>query len=173
VSVDHPAFDQSAASGWLDWSEQRFGPGVPRFGEPVPGWPTLLRPGAYAIIPEPSGKDLLAVADTGQGLYLPGGGQEANEDPIATLRREALEECCMRLELLAPIGAAIQIVHSIPRRKSVEKRGLFFLAACAGIEPGRTPEHTLIWLEPGAAIQRLAHGSHRWAVEAWQRLPRR
>jgi 8-oxo-dGTP pyrophosphatase MutT (NUDIX family) len=152
---------------WLDWSEARFAPGVPRFGEPVPGWPLLLRPGAYAVIADPAGSGSIAVADTGQGLYLPGGGREEAEDPLATLNREALEELAMRIAPLAPIGAAIQVVHSIPRRKSVEKRGLFFHAACLGYTAGRTPEHALLWLPPAAAIDRLAHHSHRWAVERW------
>lgn len=152
---------------WLDWSEARFASGVARFGEAVPGWPLLLRPGAYAVIADPAGSGAIAVADTGQGLYLPGGGQESEEEPLATLRREALEEVAMQIAPLAPIGAAIQIVHSIPRRKSVEKRGLFFHAACLGYAPGRTPEHALLWLPPTEAVQRLAHHSHRWAVERW------
>ena len=64
---------------------------IPEFGLAPPGYPCELRPGAYGVLRDGSGR--IAVVLTPAGVFLPGGGQEPGEPPEQALRREFAEEC--------------------------------------------------------------------------------
>ena len=72
-------------------------------GRPVPGASHVRRPGAYAVILDE--RDRVACVRTEYGLFLPGGGLEAREDPAGAVVREALKECGLRVEVVESLGA--------------------------------------------------------------------
>ena len=55
-----------------------------------------------------------------------------------------------------------------PKKESTcfEKRCVFFRGTLG--EPCRTaPEHDVLWLTAGAALERITREAHRWAVRRW------
>ena len=81
---------------------------VPQFGLQETNREYQSRPGAYAILPSEEG--LLAVVKTPNGIYLPGGGIEAQETPQIALEREVSEECGIRVRAGAYLGQADEYV---------------------------------------------------------------
>lgn len=139
---------------------------VATFGERTPGVHYRLRPGAYAFIERV--RDELALVRTPQGVFLPGGGIEADETPDECLAREVMEECGFVVSPGVLVARAVQFVHSKVERGHLEKRCLFMdarLLSATGKPSER--DHELIWVSRIAAFQLLAHESQRWAVKTW------
>ena len=146
---------------------------IPSFGRAPPGVTCRERPGGYALLFRGGA---VAVVATKQGLFLPGGGQEAGEGPLEAAVREVLEECALHVEILALVGVADEVVDA-PSDGGDEgflrKRCAFFAARVIGAAEGRAPEHEVRWIPVAEAVRGLAHGSQRWAVDqAWERLAR-
>jgi 8-oxo-dGTP pyrophosphatase MutT (NUDIX family) len=140
----------------------RIGLSFPEFGKRVEGVSYTLRPGAYALIADETGR--IAVVATATGTYLPGGGQEAGESAIDALKREVLEECGLAVEVGRPLGVADEFVFA-------EDEGLYFCKRCSFYSAVVTtygspvePDHQLNWLAVDEASTHLTHASHRWAV---------
>jgi 8-oxo-dGTP pyrophosphatase MutT (NUDIX family) len=107
----------------------------------------------------------LAVVEIDQGRYLPGGGLGPGEDAVAAIRREALEECGLRLKLGEASTRATEIVYSPAEGVCFEKRSTFVQAA---VQSSTTPSekgYRLLWLSVPEALTTLSHASHRWAVD--------
>jgi 8-oxo-dGTP diphosphatase len=138
-------------------------PGVPEFGQRIAGRHYRLRPGAYAVVFNAERR--VAVMRTSGGCYLPGGGSEPGESPETTLRREVREECGREIDVVRPIGEAIEYVGSEVSGDGFVKRGAFFEAVFGpvSIVPVEA-DHTLTWLTPGEAAAVLSNRSHAWAV---------
>jgi len=143
-----------------DWSR------VARFGRPSPEHETIIRPSAYALLFDADGK--LALAETPQGLLLLGGGIDAGEAPEETVVREAREEVGLVLAVGEWRRHAVETIWSPRELKQFEKRSVFVDATIAGpsVAPIET-DHALRWLDPGTAMARLWHESHRWAISQW------
>lgn len=134
------------------------------FGDRLAGQHYQPRPGSYAVI---FGDDnQVALVRIGQRYFLPGGGAEPGESLEETLRREILEESGHSIEILRPIGFAIEYV-------SAEGEG-YFAKHCSFFEvrlgerrsqPVET-DHELVWLPIPEAHQKLTHRSQAWAVRA-------
>jgi hypothetical protein len=75
-----------------------------------------------------------------------------------------LEECAFTVRLHRRLGQATEIVHAPAGHDGVDKVSAFFEASVAETPAGATPEHEVVWLSPAAAVERLSHASHRWAV---------
>lgn len=133
---------------------------VPVFGTREPGVDYRPRPAAYAVVFDEAGR--IACVTEESGLYLPGGGIDAGEDALAALHREVAEECALALEVLAPLGRAIQYYRSA-RGETFELRASFFLARFGDSLPGE-PAHVLHWL-PSRSAPPFFHECHRWALE--------
>lgn len=140
----------------------RIGLTFPEFGKRVEGVSYTLRPGAYALIADEAGR--IASVITPTGTYLPGGGQDAGESAIDTLKREVLEECGLVVEVGRPIGVADEFVFAVDEGRHFCKRCSFFSANVAAPGSPVEPDHQLIWLAPVEAMANLTHDSHRWAV---------
>jgi 8-oxo-dGTP diphosphatase len=117
------------------------------------------REAAYAVILDADGR--VAAVRARWGLFLPGGGIEAGESPEEALLRESLEECGRPLEILRPIGQAIQYGHG--EEGAVRARHRFFAARFEDLPPGPA-EHSLSWVHIDEAYAWFRHESHVWAV---------
>ena len=132
------------------------------FGERKEGQHYQVRPGSYAVIVRDDEK--IVVMRTGQGFFLPGGGAELGETPEDTLRREVLEECGRDVEIVRPLGFAIEYVFA-EREGYFAKECSFYEAKLLAIHTEKSEEdHCLEWLPLRAAIECLTHESHAWAV---------
>jgi 8-oxo-dGTP diphosphatase len=117
------------------------------------------REAAYAVI---LGADRRAAVVHGRhGVFLPGGGIEANESPAEALLRESLEECGRPLEIIREIGRAIQYCHG--EGGPFRERHRFFEARFQG--PASQPaQYPLSWLHIDEACRWFRYDSHVWAV---------
>ena len=149
----------NALSDLIDWTTAVV------FGH-APDHGALVRPSAYGLVASSDAR--LAVVRTPHGLFLPGGGIEPDEMPRDTVAREVLEECGLELEIGSWSVRAVDFVYSLEERKHFEKRSTFIDARSSGrrVAAGE-PDHQLEWATPADAIAKLAHPSHRWAIEQW------
>ena len=146
---------------------------IPSFGRAPPGVTCRERPGGYALLFRGGA---VAVVATKQGLFLPGGGQEAGEGPLEAAVREVLEECALHVEIEALVAVADELIDAPVDGGDggfLRKRCAFFAARVIGAAEGRAPEHEVRWMPVAEAVRGLAHGSQRWAVgQAWERHSR-
>lgn len=137
---------------------------IPEFGDKEPGRLYVPRPGAYGLVYDAQGR--IAVMQTPRGGFLPGGGIGAGESPEEALVREVREECGLGVTVGKRLGAAAEYRCTEGHAYAIRKDCVFFAAAFAGDEQGAATEadHTLLWLTPSEAEERLAHGSQKWIV---------
>ena len=142
-----------------------------QFGQTQPGLVYQERATAYGVCATPSGELAIAQIGPSGGPYvfdLPGGGLEAREDETAALIREIQEETglTVRPERLLCRAGQYWINQESPRNSLAS----FYVVAAEGAagQPSE-PDHSLIWMAPLEAIQRLRHEAHAWAVACWLR----
>lgn len=137
---------------------------VPEFGARRAGRDYPPRPGAYGVIFDAE-RRRLAVVDTPEGCFLPGGGADPGESLEQALRREVAEECGLALTAVRELGRAAEHVHVALDDRCFRKDGTFFVAVAAGPAGTATEaDHVLAWVSPEEAIARLAHESQAWVV---------
>lgn len=121
-----------------------------------------LRPSVYALLLDEQG--LLAVVQTPNGAFLPGGGIEKGESASEALLREIREETGHDAHLLWELAEADQYVDSRRKFKGYLKRSLFFLAELDRVENAQ-PEFELLWLPPTQAQSTLLYESQKWVIK--------
>jgi 8-oxo-dGTP diphosphatase len=143
--------------GTLNWAS------VPVFGVCAGRIRSVIRPSAYGLIRNVDGR--LALAHNPHGTFLPGGGIETGETPVATIAREALEECGLVARLGTRAVYAVQFAYAEVEQIHFEKRSIFIDGVCErwGLRPTE-PEYELLWVDSETAIRVLSPESHRWAV---------
>ena len=140
---------------------------LPTFGEQLPDIVYTYRPGSYGLIFERF-RQRLAVVQTPIGYYLPGGGSNPGEGPLATLRREAREECGFFLRRLEQLCETIDFFKAVPSGRFYQIHSFFYTASL--LRQHRNigeADHILIWLTPEQAAGQLFRPSQSWVVRHW------
>jgi 8-oxo-dGTP diphosphatase len=135
----------------------------PVFGQRVPGASYVQRPSVYAVIRDGLGH--VALVRTAQGVFLPGGGIEADETPEQALLREVREECGFDIRLLSRLGDAVQLVYAQAEVAYFEKASTFFAAIVERHQSVPSErDHEVLWVASSEAALLVSHESHRWAL---------
>jgi 8-oxo-dGTP diphosphatase len=145
-----------------------------QFGEHEPGVVYRDRHCAFGVAEREGRLALVRVQRAGEEPYfdLPGGALDEGEDEAAALVREFGEETGLKVSPGPLITRADQFMTKSDGQKLNNRSGLY-RARIVGEDPGLKIEedHTLVWLPPEEALQRLRHDSHAWAVACWLRRP--
>lgn len=146
---------------------------TPQFGERRPGLAYADRPAAFGVVERAGFIAVVRVEKPGHAPWidLPGGALDPGEDAVRAVAREFGEETGLRVSVLAEVARADQLFLNTEGR-AFNNRGVFFALEALGEDAALKVEddHALEWLAPSAAIVRLRHGAHAWAVAAWLRM---
>jgi len=137
-------------------------PDLPVFGTKLDGVEYVVRPSAYALLPNEAGD--LAVMRTPKGHFLPGGGVEPGESVEAAVARETREEAGLVVEATRTIGEAVEFTRALDEDAWYQKVSTFVGARVVGHADAAEPDHELLWLPPARAADALTPPSHVWAV---------
>ena len=143
-----------------------------QFGQREPGVAYRDRPAAFGIALRDGRIAMVKVTVEGQGTWfdLPGGGVDPGEDDPAAVVREFGEETGLVVRPGALVVRASQRFRQTDG-SPVNNRSAHYVVEVTGEDPALKIEddHELVWLEPEAALKRLRHDSHAWAVACWLR----
>lgn len=121
--------------------------------------------GAYAVIENNEGQ--IAVIETGNGYFLPGGGIDAGESDIDALKREILEEIGYQASMFIEIGETVEYIKAYSDEKHYQIRSRFHevqLGSKTG--EGVEKDHRLVWLWQEDAVKLLSRQGQAWAVKS-------
>lgn len=149
---------------------------IPQFGAPEPGRTYRDRPAAFGIAEREGRIALVRVEKPGHPVWLdlPGGAIDPGEGPQEAVVREFGEEAGLRVVVGEAYARADQFFVNTDG-EAFNNRATFFTleVAAEAAELKVEDDHTLVWLDPHEAVERLRHEAHAWAVAAWLRLRRR
>ena len=145
---------------------------TPQFGEPQPGRTYRDRPAAFGIVEREGKIALVRVQKPGHPAWLdlPGGALDPGEDAAQAVVREFGEEAGLKVAVGEAFTRADQYFVNTDG-EAFDNLGTFFTLTLEGEDPSLRIEddHSLVWLEPDAAVVELRHDAHAWAVAAWLR----
>jgi 8-oxo-dGTP diphosphatase len=137
---------------------------IPEFGNKLEGINYIDRPGAYAVIQ--NNEKQIAVIQTGNGCFLPGGGLDPGETEVDALHRELMEETGFQISVTAEIGSAVEYIKASSENKYYRIQSRFYQAQLdVKVGEGIEQDHHLIWLSQEEALSRLTRQSQAWAVQ--------
>ena len=82
------------------------------------------------------------------------------------LRREILEECGHAVEIVRPLGLAIEYVFAEGEGYLAKQCSFFEARFGPRVAQPTETDHELIWLPIPDALEKLTHRSQAWAVGA-------
>jgi 8-oxo-dGTP diphosphatase len=143
-----------------------------QFGTAEHGVSYRDRPAAFGVAVRGDRIALVRITKPGQAPWfdLPGGALDPGEDDAQALVREFGEESGLKVRAGPPLGRADQLFR-LTDGDPVNNRSGLYVAQIEGEDGALKIEddHELVWLDPCAAIARLRHDSHAWAVAAFMR----
>ncbi|MDP3661086.1 NUDIX domain-containing protein [Phenylobacterium sp.] len=146
--------------------------GVPQFGDLRAELAYRDRPAAFGLC-EREGRIALVIVDKpgfAPWLDLPGGAIDPGESAAQAVVREFGEETGLRISAGEAFAHADQFFVNTDG-EAFNNRATFMSVSWLGEAPALKIEddHTLVWIDPHEAIERLRHDAHAWAVSAWLR----
>lgn len=142
-----------------------------QFGAREPGGDYADRPCAFGVVERGGRIALVHVVKPEQAFHdLPGGALDPGETEAQALVREFGEETALVVRPGEVFTRAEQYMVKEEGQR-VNNLCAFFTAEAAGEDGALKIEddHTLVWVEPAAALTLLRHDAHAWAVLAWLR----
>jgi 8-oxo-dGTP diphosphatase len=133
------------------------------FGNKLDGMDYMDRPGVYAII-ENDYKQI-AVIESENGYFLPGGGIDAGETEVEALQRELIEETGYQISGIVEIATAVEYIKASREDKYYRIRSKFYQAQLE-FKIGEVSEmgQHLVWLSQEEALKLLTRQSQAWAL---------
>jgi len=145
---------------------------VPQFGERRAGKVYRDRPAAFGVLERDGQVAVVRIEKPDAPAYfdLPGGGVDEGETPEVAVVREFAEETGLKVAVREALTLADQVFigsEGVPWNN----RGSFYVLDLVAEEPSLKVEddHTLVWLDPQAALKTLRHDSQAWAIAVWLR----
>ena len=132
------------------------------FGSPEPNVRYTERRAAYVVVVNDD--RLVAMVESRQKYFLPGGGSLPGEAPEDTIAREVREELARGVRLARKIGEATQYFYSGADERHYVMRATFFAGAFTDESRGGAREHELHWLPLNEAERACFHACHAWAA---------
>lgn len=128
------------------------------------------RVGVHIVIFDPESKKILLVSPPNGSYLLPGGEIEGNETHEETAQRESMEELGFEIEVGQFIGEAEDYYYSKHRHQHYHNPAFFYTtkswkAVCEPLEDFNQLE----WATIPEALAKLKRGSHKWAVEQFEK----
>ena len=120
------------------------------------------RPGSYGLVVEDS---RVLTVEEGSGLFLPGGGHEADESPVEALHREFLEETGFEVAQAERLAVADEFFLYRPGRGMRKECHLYRVELGVRRREPTETECPSRWLSDEAAADELYHEAFRWLVE--------
>ena len=138
---------------------------IPEFGVKQDDIDYIDRPGVYAVI-ENNDKQI-AIIETSNGYFLPGGGIEVIESDVDALKREIFEETGYQATVLEEIGEAVEYIKANSDEKNYKIRSRFYKVQLGSkVGEGVEKDHRLVWLWQENACKLLVRQSQVWAVQS-------
>ena len=136
---------------------------IREFGIRLRGKEYIDRPGAYAVIEDNNRR--IAVIETSNGYFLPGGGINPCEAEIDALKREIVEEIGFHISGVAMIGEAVEYIEALMERKYYRIHSRFYSAQIVSkIVEETEKDRRLVWLWRAEAVKLLKRQSQSWAI---------
>ena len=124
----------------------------------------ISRPGGYAVVVDDH--ERIATVVTPKGRFLPGGAVEGDETSEQAAVRETLEETCLHIRVMRPLGRADEIVFKQSEGKYYRKECDFYLAEVVASDgTASEADHTLDWIKLDQARSAMTHQSQAWALD--------
>lgn len=136
---------------------------IKRYGEPVlAGQSYRRRPGVYAILLRDGALLTTHQAEPTPEYQLPGGGIDRNENPIAALHREVMEETGWRIANLRLLGVFRRFTYMPEYGFWAEKVCSVYTARpVLRLGPPTEPGHSAVWMDPVEALGLLGNAGDR------------
>ena len=132
------------------------------FGSPEPSVQYTERRAAYVVIVNDVGE--VAMVESRQKHFLPGGGSLSGESPEETIVREVCEELARSVRLVRRIGKVIQYFYSDADDRHYKMLAVFFAGEFTDEPCDIKGEHELHWLPVTESEKSYFHACHAWAV---------
>jgi 8-oxo-dGTP diphosphatase len=137
---------------------------IPEFGVKQDGIDYIDRPGVYAVIQ--NNDKQIAVIETRNGYFLPGGGIDVIESDVDALKREIFEEIGYQATVLEVIGEAVEYIKSYSDGKAYKIRSRFYKVQLGSkVGEGVEKDYRLVWLWQENARRLLVRQSQAWAIQ--------
>lgn len=144
--------------------------GTETFGVKIDDQDYQTRVGVHIVIFDQKSKKILLVSPPNGSYLLPGGEIERNETHEETAQREAMEELGYVIKVGPFIGKAEDYYYSKHRQRYYYNPAYFYVAQswkarCKPLEDFNQLE----WATIPEALAKLKRGSHKWAVEQYEK----